>query len=398
MNAANSGPAVPFPGLRVGNTYPRPSRSAASGPIPGLARSTHPLRRLRKGSQDVTRHTAPFSANPLATRQFWVSARYLTVESSGMPSRADPAARSPPAQIRSQEGAVSNGRATSIEDSSAREGHMKQGIHKNEIRMLVGAALFFSSTAWAGWPGDPAKCKPDAVKAGSVCIDKYEASVWQVPATNPNGKSNAGLIKKIQNGTVKLADLTAGGATQVSPAAGCIPANFPTTFPANGQWTAPLYAASIPGVQPTGCISWFQAQQACGNARKRLPTNAEWQLAAAGTPDPGSDNGITDCNSAAFTPVNTGSRSNCVSNWGAFDMVGNMWEWVADWVPRSTACGSWGASTDTQCLAGAATTGEPAAFVRGGSFVDGTDAGPLAVQAGFNLFFQTSSFGFRCAR
>lgn len=275
---------------------------------------------------------------------------------------------------------------------------MKQGIHKQWIRMLVGAALFFSSTAWAGWPGDPAKCKPDAVKAGSVCIDKYEASVWQVPATNPNGKSNAGLIKKIQNGTVKLADLTAGGATQVSSAAGCVPADFPTTFPANGQWTAPLYAASIPGVQPTGCISWFQAQQACGNARKRLPTNAEWQLAAAGTPDPGSDNGTTDCNSAAFTPVNTGSRSNCVSNWGAFDMVGNMWEWVADWVPRSTACGSWGASTDTQCLAGAATTGEPAALLRGGSFVDGTDAGPLAVQAGFNLFFQTGSFGFRCAR
>jgi len=25
----------------------------------------------------------------------------------------------------------------------------------------------------------------------------------------------------------------------------------------------------------------------------------------------------------------------CVSYWGAFDMVGNADEWVADWVPRS---------------------------------------------------------------
>src|SRR5438552_10721953 len=77
--------------------------------------------------------------------------------------------------------------------------------------------------AHAGWPGDPAKCKPDAVKAGSVCMDKYEASVWQVPATNPGGGSNAGLIKKIQNGVVTLAQLTAGGAAQISPSSSCTP-------------------------------------------------------------------------------------------------------------------------------------------------------------------------------
>jgi hypothetical protein len=28
------------------------------------------------------------------------------------------------------------------------------------------------------------KCPPDAVKVGNVCIDKYEASVWQVPPSN----------------------------------------------------------------------------------------------------------------------------------------------------------------------------------------------------------------------
>jgi len=44
-------------------------------------------------------------------------------------------------------------------------------------------------------------------RAGPVCMDKYEASVWQVPATNPSGGSNKGLIAKIQKGTAKLADL-----------------------------------------------------------------------------------------------------------------------------------------------------------------------------------------------
>ena len=43
---------------------------------------------------------------------------------------------------------------------------------------------------------------------------------------------------------------------------------------------------------------------------------------------------------------------------GAFDMVGNLDEWVADWVPRSDdPCpGLWGAfSNDAQCLGGAST-------------------------------------------
>lgn len=266
-------------------------------------------------------------------------------------------------------------------------------------QVVAGSALglmLLAAPAHAGWPGDPAKCKPDAVKAGSVCMDKYEASVWQIPATNK------GLITKIQNGTATLANLQAGGATQISATSGgtCSPA-FPATFPANGQWTEPLYAVSIPGVHPTACVTWFQAQQACLNSRKRLPSNAEWQGAVSGTPDPGPDNGSTDCNTwntNANEAVDTGSRSSCISNYGAFDMVGNVSEWVADWVPQSTGSGSWSGSGDAQGLVGAATTGEPGALRRGGFMNSGPVAGPLSV-TGYNspsqAFFY---FGFRCAR
>ena len=264
------------------------------------------------------------------------------------------------------------------------------------IAILAGGCTLLASAAQAGWPGDPAKCKPDAVKAGSVCMDKYEASVWSVP--NPT-TTNKKLVAKIQNGVVKLADLTAGGATQISPSRSCSP-SFPGTFPANGQWTAPLYAVSVAGVHPTACVTWFQAQQACGNSRKRLPSNGEWQLAASGTPEGAAgDDGSTQCNtSTAADATDTGSRSACVSNYGAFDMVGNVEEWVADWMPRSTACGSWSGSSDQQCLGGAATTGEPGALIRGGYFGSGSFAGPFTVYGSYSPSFSVASFGFRCAR
>jgi hypothetical protein len=38
-----------------------------------------------------------------------------------------------------------------------------------------------------------------------------------------------------------------------------------------------VYALSIPGVQPSTCITWFQANQACLLSGKRLLTNREWQ-------------------------------------------------------------------------------------------------------------------------
>jgi formylglycine-generating enzyme required for sulfatase activity len=98
-------------------------------------------------------------------------------------------------------------------------------------------------------------------------------------------------------------------------------------------------------------------------------------------------------------PVTTGSRSTCQSAFGAYDMVGNLYEWVADWVPRSTTCGTWSGSTDSQCLAGAATTGEPGALLRGGNFSGGTDAGPLSVNGIIGPSNSISNgFGFRCAR
>ena len=225
-------------------------------------------------------------------------------------------------------------------------------------------------------------CSPDMVKSGPTCIDKYEASVWEV------APANTALITKIKSGTATLAELQAGGvqrgATSDDYGAGC---------PDTGNGCVNFYAVSIAGVPPSRLLTWFQAAAAARNAGKRLPTNAEWQAAALGTPD-------AQCHTTGASPAATGATAGCVSDVGAFDMVGNVSEWVADWVPRSTACGSWGAfSVDTQCLAGADTSGSPGALVRGGDFGSGPgNSGVFSVRAGDNPASQFTLFGFRAAR
>jgi len=258
-------------------------------------------------------------------------------------------------------------------------------------------------------------CPPDSVKVGNVCIDTYEASVWQIPP------SNIALVKLVQAGKATLANLTAGGATQLGvPSPNCNGSEYPYNFPSDGNWTPAgsnppspgVYAVSIPGVQPAACVSWFQANLACRFSGKRLLRNDEWQAAAQGTPTPGTDNQTTDCNvglgGLGDHAVNAGSRSSCQSTLGVFDMVGNVEEWVADWADRADSCTSWTTSAwpipggDLSCLGGPGGGGSnslPGAFIRGGSFLGGAHAGVFQVDARHEpSLWSYFNIGFRCAR
>ena len=256
-------------------------------------------------------------------------------------------------------------------------------------RILVLALTFCAAFAapTASWAK---RCPDDSVQVGDVCVDKYEASVWST--------TDIATVKKIQKGKIAsalaLALATQHGAGSDDYGAGC---------PDTAAECTDYYAVSVFGVAPSAFPTQFQAMAACRNAGKHLATNLEWQAAALGTPDTGgTDNGTTDCNTDNLAPgvTSTGFRTGCVSDAGASDMVGNLYEWVADWVPLSTACPGWaGFSDDDMCLSGASTTANgPGALIHGGYFVNGAGAGPFAVNGLGGPTFSGGNLGFRCAR
>src|SRR5262249_61268127 len=115
-------------------------------------------------------------------------------------------------------------------------------------------------------------------------------------------RATGAVVANIQQGTATPADLTAGGA----PHLGTVTDDYAPCGD-NGQNCAnDVFAVSAPSVAPAAFVTWFQAQEACANAGKRLPTSAEWQMVATGTPDPGPDNGTTDCNTASDSAPLTG--------------------------------------------------------------------------------------------
>ena len=211
------------------------------------------------------------------------------------------------------------------------------------------------------------------VKVGSLCVDKYEASVF----TLGNGRGT-------QYGVIKD--------------------DYPESFPDNGNWTTPLFAVSMPGVIPSRHITWFQAQQACALNGKRLLTSAEWQMATAGTPDPEKDDGEANC-AISSSLAQTGARTTCKSNYDVHDMVGNLSEWVADWIQHNdTDAGS--VSTAPYGQDGIYSVNEatpkgdrfPAAVARGGHFTSATVAGNFAFTASVSPSYSHEKFGFRCGR
>lgn len=239
-----------------------------------------------------------------------------------------------------------------------------------------------------GWLNLPApveaaklKCSSDSIPVGDVCVDIYEASVWEIPA------GNKGLINKVKKSWATLADLQAGaiqrGATGDDYGAGC---------PDTGNGCSTFYAASVAGVTPSRAVTWFQAAAACRNAGKRLLTNAEWQVAALGMPD--------DAPCDVFTGVlgQTGTPG-CVSDTGVFDMVGNLYERVADWqAPADDCTDELFGTHDENCMAGVDATAGPVALLRGGFYNSGINAGVFAVTGIFPLTSNSTAFGFRCAR
>ena len=178
------------------------------------------------------------------------------------------------------------------------------------------------------------------------------------------------------------------------------------------------------GVIPWRHISQNQAVSACAKVGKRLPSNEEWFLAALGTPDPADGWNGDDCNVKKnwkkSEPGITGSAEECVSFSGAYDMVGNMWEWVRDTVKNKkyndvllpnagyvTSADEAGVPSETD-----PTVSDPnynhdrfwvgedsvAGMFRGGYWSSGDEAGIYSIHAHIPPSFVGVGVGFRCVK
>jgi formylglycine-generating enzyme required for sulfatase activity len=194
--------------------------------------------------------------------------------------------------------------------------------------------------------------------AGRFCVDRYEASVvddvYERPL-NPHYPPWAPLARETYDDWTERLLHNRAGSTVALP---IIP-----PYQLQPSWMP--RAVSRPGVAPQGHVSKLVARAACAGAGKRLCSEDEWRAACRGERDTrfpyGSDYRAKACNvDAAVHPAillhgvvhdgvlkdprlnavghagrmllqQTGGLPECRSAWGAdgaYDLVGNLDEWV----------------------------------------------------------------------
>jgi len=145
------------------------------------------------------------------------------------------------------------------------------------------------------------------------------------------------------------------------------------------------------GVMPRVGVSWEEARSLCTQRGKRLCTGSEWRAACAG-PDNflygyGAEFESGRCNTPYLSgeewkrdrdTLPSGSFAECASDYGVFDMIGNVWEWTSD---RYSAERDW-------------------RIVRGGSWFHNVNMARSDFRYGRYLTpdYRLDLIGFRCCR
>jgi sulfatase modifying factor 1 len=186
---------------------------------------------------------------------------------------------------------------------------------------------------------------------------------------------------------------------------------------ADGLGRKDLNEASPDDSIPVVFVTWDEAHSFCGWADMRLPSEAEWEYAArAGTAakqygnlseiawfadntgrKPIDSNALFESDRKNFFQhlYDNGNRPQPVGKkapnaWGLHDMLGNVWEWVADWYGEKY----YGESPETDPPGPASGTQH---VLRGGSWYNFPVLVRVSTRGASNPTERLAINGFRCA-
>jgi len=194
---------------------------------------------------------------------------------------------------------------------------IQQAVHQAAIRRAEAVGQGLAEAA--------IKAGPVLVPAGEFLMGSTDAGSGEKPQHKVY--LDAYLIDRTEVTNAMYARCVAAGA--------CKP---PSSLSSSER--SSYYGNSRFDLYPVIYVSWDDARSYCQWAGGRLPTEAEWEKAARGTDGriyPWGNEGPTcdrvnyDGGKCVGDTAPVGAYPQGASPYGALDMAGNVWEWVADW-------------------------------------------------------------------